>query len=173
VMNNIYSNGQYGIYNNTSTTITGEYNWWGDPSGPYHPTLNPGGLGNAVSGYVDFDPWLYDSVYWQLGITENKTTAPLICNLQVTPNPFSKLTTVNFSIERSAESDLGGMELKIYDVSGRLVRNFCSAMPHAPCAMQISWDGTDQSNRKLGSGVYFVTLCSGEYSETKKVLLAR
>jgi parallel beta-helix repeat protein len=34
------------------------YNWWGDASGPYHPTLNPSGLGDTVSDYVDFDPWL-------------------------------------------------------------------------------------------------------------------
>jgi len=33
-------------------------NWWGHPSGPFHPTLNPDGMGNAVSDNVDFDPWL-------------------------------------------------------------------------------------------------------------------
>ena len=33
-------------------------NWWGDASGPYHPTLNSGGLGDEVSNNVDFDPWL-------------------------------------------------------------------------------------------------------------------
>lgn len=33
-------------------------NYWGDPSGPYHPTLNSGGLGSLVSDRVKFDPWL-------------------------------------------------------------------------------------------------------------------
>jgi hypothetical protein len=33
-------------------------NWWGDDSGPYHPTLNPQGKGNKVSDNVLFDPWL-------------------------------------------------------------------------------------------------------------------
>jgi hypothetical protein len=32
-------------------------NWWGDPSGPYHPVLNPNGLGDQVYDYVLFDPW--------------------------------------------------------------------------------------------------------------------
>ena len=34
------------------------YNWWGDASGPYHPTLNPLGRGDTVGDYVDFEPWL-------------------------------------------------------------------------------------------------------------------
>jgi hypothetical protein len=33
-------------------------NWWGDPSGPHHPALNPQGKGNAVGDDVLFDPWL-------------------------------------------------------------------------------------------------------------------
>ena len=32
-------------------------NWWGAASGPYHPTLNPGGTGSEVSDNVLFDPW--------------------------------------------------------------------------------------------------------------------
>ena len=33
-------------------------NWWGDASGPYHPTANPEGLGDDVSNGVEFAPWL-------------------------------------------------------------------------------------------------------------------
>jgi hypothetical protein len=32
-------------------------NWWGHASGPYHATLNPGGLGARVGDYVTFEPW--------------------------------------------------------------------------------------------------------------------
>jgi hypothetical protein len=31
--------------------------WWGDPTGPYHATLNPDGLGKAVTDGVTFTPW--------------------------------------------------------------------------------------------------------------------
>jgi len=33
-------------------------NWWGDVSGPYHATTNPGGTGNAVNHSIDYEPWL-------------------------------------------------------------------------------------------------------------------
>lgn len=56
--NNIYDNTDYGVLNPTDRTLDATYNWWGDNSGPYHPTENPGGTGNPVSDYVDFVPWL-------------------------------------------------------------------------------------------------------------------
>jgi len=42
----------------TGGLVDATYNWWGSSSGPYHKTLNPGGTGDAVSDYVDFEPWL-------------------------------------------------------------------------------------------------------------------
>ncbi len=37
-------------------------NFWGDPTGPYHASLNPSGLGSRVSDRVAFDPWLGEAV---------------------------------------------------------------------------------------------------------------
>ena len=56
--NSIYDNAEYGLINeNISYTLDATNNWWGDATGPFHPTLNAGGLGNEVSDYVDFDPY--------------------------------------------------------------------------------------------------------------------
>jgi len=54
----------YGLENaNTATTLDATYNWWGDNSGPYDPSLgapdyNPNGTGDAVSDYVMYRPWI-------------------------------------------------------------------------------------------------------------------
>lgn len=66
--NEIYGNGM-GVANYYSTdTVDAKYNWWGDVSGPYDPLdadglnqLNPGGLGNPVTEYVLYDPWIGQS----------------------------------------------------------------------------------------------------------------
>lgn len=56
--NTIMANGGYGAYQvGTGTQMVATHNWWGDISGPYHPTLNPQGKGNKVSDRVLFDPW--------------------------------------------------------------------------------------------------------------------
>ncbi len=56
---NISENSQYGIMAySPAFTVHAENNFWGDPYGPYHETLNKAGRGNAVSDNVFFIPWL-------------------------------------------------------------------------------------------------------------------
>jgi CSLREA domain-containing protein len=58
-MNCVQGNGNYGVNSlNTGASAPFTQNWWGSPTGPYNPTTNPGGLGAAVSDYVDYDPYL-------------------------------------------------------------------------------------------------------------------
>ncbi len=58
--NNITYNIGYGICNEDSTNIIdARYNWWGDTSGP--GGFGPG-IGDEVSQWVDYDPWLTEPV---------------------------------------------------------------------------------------------------------------
>jgi len=50
--------GDYGVNNENFVPVDATNNWWGDASGPYHPTTNPTGTGDAVSDYVQFVPFL-------------------------------------------------------------------------------------------------------------------
>ena len=56
--NEISGNDVFGLYNGGSGTLNATCNWWGDPSGPYHPTANPDGKGDDVSDKVVFTPWV-------------------------------------------------------------------------------------------------------------------
>jgi parallel beta-helix repeat protein len=58
--NNIYNNTEYGINatDNAGYETDATNNWWGDPSGPYHPSDNPDGKGDNVTDFVLFDPWI-------------------------------------------------------------------------------------------------------------------
>ncbi len=143
------------IYRGYGTQMIIAYTGWAD-SINNHPA-------NAMRTWAVFYPYT--------GITEETeySMSDVCVNLSVSPNPFTKLTRVSFSTEQRAKR----IEVRIYDVDGRLVRDLYCAMPHAPCAMQINWDGTDQADRLLGSGVYFVRLTSGDYSTTEKLLLIR
>lgn len=59
--NNILDNSIFGLNNIGSSLVNATYNWWGDPSGPYHSS-NPSGLGNPVSNNVLFSNWL--PLFW-------------------------------------------------------------------------------------------------------------
>jgi len=60
--NKIYDNREYGVYSADDSfanyvTFNAEWNWWGNDTGPYHPTTNPDGTGDRVSDYVGYEPW--------------------------------------------------------------------------------------------------------------------
>ena len=59
------------------------------------------------------------------------------------------------------------IELKIFDVTGRLVKEF--NQPASP----IIWRGFDNTNRKLPYGVYFLKFEAEDYRETRQLLLIK
>lgn len=61
--NTISGNTSYGAFAYTANAQDATDNWWGAASGPYHPTLNPLGLGNAVSDNVAFEPYAGQVVF--------------------------------------------------------------------------------------------------------------
>jgi parallel beta-helix repeat protein len=58
--NDIFENAIGMEVTSNSDDINADYNYWGDPSGPYHESLNPTGKGNSVGGDgtdLHFIPW--------------------------------------------------------------------------------------------------------------------
>ena len=88
---------------------------------------------------------------------------------QNSPNPFNSMTTISFTTEES----IGNTELVIYNISGRMVKTLVnSTLPAGE--HNASWDGTDESNQPVGSGVYFCQLRSGSStSESRRMVLIK
>lgn len=53
----VSGNTSHGINNRGPVTLAAPNNWWGSPTGPFHPALNPEGTGNQVSDRVEFRPF--------------------------------------------------------------------------------------------------------------------
>jgi parallel beta-helix repeat protein len=102
----IVDNAGYGIGGGDSSNIVNAVNnWWGDATGPYHPTLNPGGLGDSVSDYVEFDPWLTGP-----GVMDR----PIV--KQVEEREYLSATIFTGPIQLPA-----GKKCRVYDIVGRIV----------------------------------------------------
>jgi hypothetical protein len=86
------------------------------------------------------------------------------------PNPFAGTTLIRFSIPSQAAVDL-----KVYDVRGRLVKSLVDSRGGAmtPGIHEVRWDGRDNNRRKVASGVYFYRLSSGGMSATRKMVVLR
>jgi parallel beta-helix repeat protein len=84
-LNDIYGN-DVGMDVASDATVNAERNYWGDPSGPYHESLNPEGRGNSVGGNgvnLDFIFFLAKSIGY---INTRPTAILLVDKLSVLPD---------------------------------------------------------------------------------------
>ncbi len=60
----------------------------------------------------------------------------------------------------------------IYDVLGRPVKNLYKDRIYST-VLTINWDGTNNSSERLPSGIYFMRVVAGPYTQVQKVLILR
>ncbi len=83
------------------------------------------------------------------------------------PNPFNPTTTITYDIPNESH-----ITLTIYDLMGRSVKELMSKRV-SPGNHSIVWNGTDSNNNSVASGMYLYQLKSGDFVETKKLLILK
>jgi len=81
------------------------------------------------------------------------------------PNPFNPITHINFTLPT-----LSSWNLKIYNVAGQLVKSFEG---YSSGQVSVIWDGKDSYGTEVASGIYFYKLNAGNFTSTKKMVLAK
>jgi hypothetical protein len=125
-------------------------------------------LYNAITGsitdlYVDgsVDGWTNNGV--SIITLSDMAPIPSVVALNNSyPNPFNPSTTVSFSIPVEMNVDL-----KVYDISGRVVGELMSGM-QSQGLYEITWDAGNNA-----SGLYFVRLVAGSEMHTQKIMLVK
>jgi len=82
--------------------------------------------------------------------------------IQNYPNPFNSTTTIKFNLP---QSDL--MSLCVYDLQGRLTQTLLERKLNAGQHV-YNWGAPN-----LPSGIYLITLSSGDQTITKKTILVK
>uniref|UniRef100_A0A7V3VUT0 T9SS type A sorting domain-containing protein n=1 Tax=candidate division WOR-3 bacterium TaxID=2052148 RepID=A0A7V3VUT0_UNCW3 len=91
--------------------------------------------------------------------------------LQVYPNPFRRNTEIRYTIQDKRWRNRI-VSIRIYDVSGRLVKSFPLAGDYSRQGI-IVWDGEDDSGRRISPGIYFVKLELDEFRQMEMVIHLR
>jgi hypothetical protein len=83
------------------------------------------------------------------------------------PNPFNPTTHIEYELERPAS-----LQLTIYDALGLEIRRLADERRSVGRFTAV-WDGTDEAGRPCASGTYFYRLQTGDFVQTKKMVLLR
>ncbi len=83
------------------------------------------------------------------------------------PNPFNPTTNIGFQI-----SNFEFVQLKIYDISGRLVKTLVNER-RAAGNYTVSWDATNDFGTRVASGVYLYKLQAADFVQVKKMVLLK
>ena len=101
--NEISGNDVFGLYNGGTGTLNATCNWWGDASGPHHPTANPDGKGDDVSDEVVFTPWVVAPTVTTQPATEVRVYSATL-NLAYTVGSCYGPVQVRFAYKKSAST---------------------------------------------------------------------
>ena len=88
--------------------------------------------------------------------------------MSVYPNPFNSSANIPFFVEGERQF----LDIAIYDISGRLVKQVVS-QEYSPGYYNIVWAGTGDRRGILSSGVYIVKLTSPIGISSKKITLIK
>jgi parallel beta-helix repeat protein len=169
------------VNSNGSGTISARNNYWNTTTSPctpssglfigsvdYNSPVCPGSFPRWVGteGEPEFEEWAM--VYQMPGGAATDTQKRLMTELtNIVPNPFNPQTTIQYSL-----ASHGRVEIKIYDVAGKLVQTLANETQVAG-QHSVVWRGIDRRGSQVASGVYFVRMIAGSQVFTKKMVLLK
>ena len=112
-----------------------------------------------TAGWTEFDP---NSVDYVVGVEDTGRLPLASASVNAYPNPFNPATTLKFSVPRT-----GHVNLTVYDVSGRVVREL-HAGELAAGQFTVDFDGNG-----LASGTYFARLQGNGFEAVQKMQLVK
>ena len=83
------------------------------------------------------------------------------------PNPFNPITSLRYDLPED-----GLVNITIYDMMGRLVKTLVNTSQTAGYK-SIQWNATNDRNEPVSAGLYLFTIQSGEFRQSKKMVLLK
>lgn len=139
-------------------------------------------LGLAVFSFSFLSPWAKTAPDTPKALTpsssisvtvvvvsdKSKSVLPNAFSLsQNYPNPFNPQTVIKYALPEDCH-----VELTIHNILGQKVMTLVDENQNAGYKM-IHWDGRNEKGSEIPSGLYFYTIKTPKYHQTKKMVLLR
>ena len=141
-------------------------NYWEESSKIFPITLpiEPNYIGNWKIE-IQFEGNNYEKYFSVIDELSNKTDFQIIDNYRIDrpyPNPFNPITNIKYGIP-----EYSNVQIIIFDLTGKQVALLINEF-QSPGYHSVNWDADN-----LPSGVYFIRMDSGDFTQTQKVVLVK
>ncbi len=153
------------------------YSLSGNVAAVYHdagPMIEGNGAYIYTSSWIPL-PATYDYNFCIKAITvsQNPSSSEIIISPitklhQNYPNPFNPETTISFNVTQTSSF----VTLEIYNLKGQKVKTLVNETLESGNHTVI-WNGTDDNNKLVSSGIYFYKMKTDNHEETKKMILMK
>ena len=83
------------------------------------------------------------------------------------PNPFNPITTIQYFLPEESY-----VSIVVYDMLGRIVKGIINQIKK-PVLQSVQWDATNNEGKPVPAGLYLYTIESGEFRDSKKIILLK
>lgn len=98
---------------------------------------------------------------------EHDVSIPNTLSMKNYPNPFNPTTTIILSLPKASN-----VQLDIYNIKGQKVKTLLNEVM-LPGSHNVTWDGKDNCNKKVASGVYLYKFQTDKKTIINKMLLLK
>jgi len=126
-------------------------------------TIHPG---NNIANEQTIEPERYGFRVLTLKTNDQQMPSALALHSNY-PNPFNPSTTINFSLPKTAP-----VRLVIYNIRGQKVKELLNESLEGG-NHNVVWNGRDDGNRPVASGVYFARLEQSGVTKISKMMLMK
>ena len=117
-----------------------------------------------------FSSWYRTGSFINNSVTsvDNIDNSPVNFTLsQNYPNPFNPTTTLQYGLPEQSD-----VTVIIYNVVGRKIKEFQLSNQKAGWH-EIVWDGTNNQQQKVSTGIYIYQMHAGDFIQTKKMVFMK
>ena len=124
----------------------------------------------GTDGYAlgDLNWFPSQKAQWVLGVETVSSQIPDKFSLsEAYPNPFNPETKINFNIAKSSN-----VKMIVYNILGQKIRTLVNQEMNAG-SYSTTWNGRDDFDKQVASGIYLFSLETASFKTTKKVMLLK
>jgi len=147
------SNGPFGIRSSLGESASG---------------FSEGGMFKAATGFLFADPGIKVPNKVQEDPLDPGSIPSRFQLDQNYPNPFNPVTTIRYDLPEASSVDL-----RIYELAGRLVRILEPGVYREPGRYEVTWDGRNDRGGEVATGIYFCRIDAGRFHQVRRMVLIR